>query len=63
MKIVSNLLEGIEGIRIFYIFGLLLFFSLFIVILIRTLRMPKKEMDEIKKSILTDDDTDEIATS
>ncbi len=63
MKIVSNLLEGIEGIRIFYIFGLLLFFSLFIIILVRTLRRPNKEMDEIKKSILTDDDSDETAVS
>ncbi len=63
MKIISNLLEGIEGIRIFYIFGLLLFFSLFIIILIRTLRRSNKEMDEIKKSILTDDDSNETAVS
>ncbi len=63
MKIVSNLLEGIEGIRIFYIFGLLLFFTLFIIILVRTLRIPNKEMDEIKNSILTDSDSEDTTTS
>ena len=58
MKIVSNLLENIEGIRIYYIIGLLIFVVLFIVILIRTLRMPEKEMEKIKNSILSDNDND-----
>lgn len=60
MKIVSNLLESIEGIRIFYIIGLLIFFVLFMVILIRTLRMPNKEMDKIKNSILQDKESEQI---
>lgn len=59
MKIVSNVLENIEGIQIFYIIGLLLFVLLFIVILIRTIRMPRKETEEIKNSILNDDDTED----
>jgi preprotein translocase subunit YajC len=63
MKIVSNLLQDIEGIQIYYIIGLLLFFGLFIVILVRTMRMPNKEMEEIKSSILKDNDSEEIATS
>ena len=63
MKIVSNLLQNIEGIQIYYIIGLLLFFGLFIVILVRTMRMPNKEVDEIKNSILTDNDSQEIPTS
>jgi preprotein translocase subunit YajC len=58
MKIVSNLLENIEGIQIYYIIGLLIFFSLFMVILIRTLRRPNKEMEEIKNSILQDNDAE-----
>ena len=62
MKIVSNILENIEGIQIYYIIGLLLFFSLFIVILIRTMRTPDKEMDDIKKSILKDDESEEFYT-
>lgn len=63
MKIVSNLLENIEGIQIFYIVGLLIFVILFIVITIRTIKMPKKEADEIKNSILIDEETEEIISS
>jgi len=58
MKIVSNLLENIEGIQIYYIAGLLIFVTLFIVITIRTLRMPKKEAEKIKNSILNDNETE-----
>lgn len=63
MKIVSNLLENIEGIQIYYIVGLLIFVTLFIVITIRTLRMPKKEVEEIKNSILTENETDDFSRS
>jgi hypothetical protein len=54
MKIVSNLLENIEGIQIYYIVGLLIFVGLFAVIAVRTYRMPNKEADNIKNSILND---------
>lgn len=63
MKIVSNVLENIEGIQIFYIIGLLIFFVLFLIILVRTLRMPNKEMERIKNSILNDKDSEDIITS
>ena len=63
MKLVGGLLESIEGIQIFYIIGLLLFFGLFIVILIRTLRRPKEEMNEIKESILIDNTTEDNSIS
>ena len=63
MKIVSNLLENIEGIRIYYIIGLLIFVVLFIVILIRTMRTPNKEMVDIKNSILSDSSKEENFTS
>jgi len=56
MKLVSNLLESIEGIHIFYIAGLLIFLSLFIIIFIRTMRRPDKEINEIKESILADNE-------
>lgn len=55
----SNILEGMGGIHIFYVFGLLLFFILFIVIFVRTMRRPSAEMNEIKESILIDNDPDE----
>ncbi len=63
MKIVSNLLENIEGIQTYYIIGLLIFFILFIVIIVRTIRRPNKEMDEIKNSILEDNDSDKTVAS
>lgn len=63
MKLVSDVLEGMEGIHVFYVVGLLLFLALFIIILVRTLRRPKAEMNEIKESILSDDDTDESKTT
>jgi hypothetical protein len=62
MKLVSSVLENIEGIHIFYIVGLLIFVTLFVVILIRTLRRPDSEMIEIKNSILTESDTEELKT-
>lgn len=63
MKIVSNVLENIEGIQIFYITGLLIFFVFFLIILVRTLRMPNKEMERIKNSILKDNESEDILTS
>ncbi|WP_163322277.1 cbb3-type cytochrome c oxidase subunit 3 [Draconibacterium mangrovi] len=62
MKIVSNLLTSIEGIQIFYIIGLLIFVLLFIVIFIRTMRIPNQEMEDIKNSILADGDSNHINT-
>ncbi len=63
MKIVSNLLENIESIQIYYIVGLLVFVTLFIVITIRTLKMPKQEAEKIKNSILNDNETEDIIPS
>jgi hypothetical protein len=54
MKLISNLLESIEEIRIWYIIALLIFFVMFILITIRILKRPRKEMEEIKNSILDD---------
>jgi len=56
MKIVSNLLENINGIQIYYIIGLLIFVAFFIIILIRTRRMPKSEAEEIKNSLFDDNE-------
>ncbi len=63
MKMVSDLLENIEGIQVYYILGLLIFFICFVMILIRTLRRPASEMKEIKESILTDNDSEELIIS
>lgn len=63
MKIVSNLLENIEGIQIYYIVGLLIFVLLFIVIFIRTMRIPNKDMEDIKNSILRDNETEDAVSN
>lgn len=63
MKIISNLLENIEGIQFYYIVGLLIFVTLFIFISIRTFRMPKTEVEKIKNSILNDNATEDIFPS
>jgi len=60
---VSDLLGNIEGIQVYYILGLLIFFICFIVILIRTMRRPAREMKEIKESILNDNDSEELIIS
>ena len=56
---ISDLLGNIDGIKVYYILGLLIFFICFLVIFIRTMRRPAKEMNEIKESILDDNDTEE----
>ncbi len=63
MKIVSNLLTSIEGIQVFYIIGLLIFVVLFVVIFVRTMRLPNSEMEAIKNSILSDSESEDIITS
>ena len=62
MKIISNLLETIEGIQNWYIAGLLIFVIMFVIFVVRTLRRPAQEMEEIKNAIL-DDDTGETIKS
>ena len=54
----SDLLGNMEGIQVYYILGLLIFFICFLVIFIRTMRRPAKEMKEIKESSLNDNDAE-----
>ena len=63
MKLVSSLLESMTGIHIFYVAGLLIFLTLFVIILVRTLRRPSSEMNEIKESILIESDSEESMIS
>ena len=58
MKIISNLLENIEGIENWYIAGLIIFFTMFIIFLVRTLMKPRQEIEDIKNSILNDERVD-----
>ncbi|NEW84670.1 MAG: hypothetical protein GZ094_20205 [Mariniphaga sp.] len=55
MSFVSGVLNGVEGIQYYYIAGLLIFMTLFIVILYRTVKMPRKDLMKFKASILEND--------
>lgn len=58
MGFVSDVLSGKFGVEVYYIAGLIIFISLFIVIVYRTLKMSKKELVGYKESIL---DSDELS--
>ena len=51
MNCVSNILENVDSIVSWSNIGLLIFISFFVLILIKTFKMPKKEVEEIKNSI------------
>ena len=55
MSFVSNVLNGVNGIQYFYIVGIFIFIGLFIVMIYRTIKIPKKDLTKIKSSILDDD--------
>lgn len=56
MGFVGKVLDGVEGIENYYIIGLFIFLILFIIILIRTVRIPKKKLEDYKRAILDDSD-------
>ncbi|HOW31139.1 MAG TPA: hypothetical protein PLP88_06205 [Bacteroidales bacterium] len=57
MKMISNLLGSLSGIQWYYIAGMLIFIPMFIILVMRTLRMPRSEAENIKQSILNDNDS------
>ena len=56
MGFVSDILGGKLGVEVYYIIGLLIFISLFVVIVYRTVRMTKNELVGYKESILNEDE-------
>lgn len=58
MGFVSEILKEVKGVQGLYTAGVLIFLALFILILYRTLRMPKSELKKYKNSIL---DPEEIS--
>lgn len=52
MGFVGELMDGVKGIHIYYIIGLFIFLTLFVVVLVRTIRMSKTELVDIKTGIL-----------
>jgi hypothetical protein len=56
MSFVSGVLNGVDGIQYYYIVGLLIFMTLFLVILYRTIKIPRKDLMKFKASILENDE-------
>jgi cbb3-type cytochrome oxidase subunit 3 len=57
MKIVMNTLEKIDGIEIYPIISLLIFFTFFVLVGYMVIKTDKKQIDEMSKLPL-DDNTD-----
>ena len=55
MSFVGDVLKDVQGIQYFYIVGLFIFIVLFFVVLYRTMKIPKKDLEKFKSSILDDD--------
>lgn len=52
MKFASEVLANVDGIQHFYITGIFIFLALFVIILYRTFKIPKRDLHEYKTSIL-----------
>ena len=59
MNFAGEVLQNVDGIQYYYITGILLFLALFIVIVYRTVRIPRKDLEDFKTSIF---DNDELKT-
>ncbi len=55
MGFVSEVLGNQNGIQWYYIIGLLIFLTLFIVIVFKVIKIPKSELIQFKESILKND--------
>lgn len=55
LRFISHNFDGMEGVEIYPIISLLLFFLVFITMLIIVIKMPKKKFDEISQLPLDND--------
>lgn len=55
MGYVSEVLKGVNGIQWYYIIGIAIFIILFILVVYKTVRTPKSDLNKYKNSILDDD--------
>ena len=56
MRFIKHHLESIDGVAIYPIISLVLFFTVFVVMLLIVLRMPKKSIEEKSKMPLEGDE-------
>lgn len=60
LKFIKHNLEGIDGVEIYPIISLLLFFTVFITMLVFVMKLPKKNIDEISQLPLDKQNNKEI---
>ena len=63
MNFAGDVLQNVDGIKYFYIAGILIFMMLFVVILYRTIRIPRKDLEDFKTSIFENDELKTKKTS
>lgn len=56
MSFVGDVLQNVNGIQYFYIVGILIFISLFVIIVFRTIKIPRKDLNEFKTSIFDEEE-------
>lgn len=62
LKFIKHNLEGIDGVEIYPIISLLLFFTVFITMIVFVYKLPKRRIDELGELPL-DDDSNNIKES
>ena len=55
LKFIKHNLEGIDGVEIYPIISLLLFFTVFVTMIVFVLRLPKKKIEEVSQLPLDND--------
>jgi hypothetical protein len=56
MGFVGHVLENVSGIQWYYIIGMFIFITLFIVMIYRTLKIPKSDLMDYKKTVLDNEE-------
>jgi cytochrome c oxidase cbb3-type subunit 4 len=60
LKFIKHNLEGIDGVEIYPIISLLLFFIVFVTMVVFVFKLPKRSIDEVSQLPLDNDNNKEI---
>jgi cytochrome c oxidase cbb3-type subunit IV len=63
MRLARSVLDSITGLEIYAIIGILIFFTLFIIMIVWVIRMKKKKVEEFSRIPLKEDEDDEDAVT
>ena len=56
MNFAGDVLQNVDGIQYFYITGIFIFLVLFVIIVYRTVKIPRKDLEDFKTSIFDNDE-------